>query len=60
MIDQIQKLIRSLVRPIVTVAVVVGTLGWISAGVAVPEEWWVVLATVITFWFATRPTRKEE
>ena len=49
-------LARGLVRPIVTVLVVGVTAGMVIEGRSIPDGWWALVGTVVTFWFASRKT----
>lgn len=55
---------RSLVRPIVTVTVTLATVAFVGytmvvQGQPIPQEWWLVLTGVISFWFAAREAEKD-
>ena len=51
-------IIRASVRPIVTVAAMLATIGFIAFSTSIPEQWWAILSAVVAFWFASRAPAK--
>ncbi|MDO8673031.1 MAG: hypothetical protein Q7O66_16610 [Dehalococcoidia bacterium] len=50
--------IRASVRPIVTVAAVLATIGFIAFGTSIPQDWWVLLSAIVAWWFSSRAPAK--
>ena len=57
--DNLIKVIRASVRPLVTVGLVAALIFWVSAGIEIPREVYGFVGAIIGFWFAARENDKE-
>ena len=48
------EIIRSIVRPLVTVAGFGSVVYMVIEGITVPEWYWTLVASLVAFWFAGR------
>ncbi len=48
------ELIRAIVRPTLAISAWLATIGFLAAGIAVPDAWWALVAAVSTFYFVQR------
>ena len=52
--ELVRALIRSGVRGVVAIAMTGASIGFIASGTQVPEQFWMALATVLAFFFASQ------
>lgn len=53
------EFVRAVVRPILAVTTVVGTLLLLLLGISIPDAWWGLVSAAVTFYFVYRHEEKK-